>query len=483
MRSNGILCAISSLPSKYGVGDLGYPSYQFAKELKEAGIKYWQILPLNPTDVVNSPYASECDLGIDYVYVSLELLKEEGYLKNIKKFAYNEERVNYREVRAFKDYYLRKAFKNQNDLENSDYLNFVSDNPWVKKYALFKIISKKYHGAVPYEWKKKDRDLFYKDKKFSQKDIKEMNFVMWVQFILNKQLNLLKKVLKENEVILIGDIPFYVGLNSSDFIANIDNFVTDENDCPSLVAGVPPDYFSPLGQLWGNPIYDVKFMKEDNYSFFLNRIRSALKKYDVLRLDHFRAFDTYYEVPFGSENAVNGKWKNGLGSEFFDILKEENLLDRIIVEDLGDVFPSVYQLRDKYNLPGMNIIQFTMFDKKFDYIENQVIYTGTHDNDTIVGFYKKMSNEDKELLKIKFRYENIVAKLKINMKFIEFAFKQDAYLVIVPVQDYLGLSNKYRMNVPGIGKEGANWGYRLSSFKDFEKVIPEIKKLIKKYSR
>lgn len=476
MRSNGILCAISSLPSKYGVGDLGYPSYEFIKILKEAGIKYWQILPLNPTDVYGSPYASECDSGIDPIYVSLELLVEEGYISRVLQHKFNS-------PRELKEYYLRKAFKVQKDTESAEYITFINENNWVKDYALFKVLSKKYNGIIPCEWKIKDKESFYKETRIGVRAKKEMEFYIWTQFILFRQLDALRKVLKENEIILIGDMPFYVGLNSVDFISNLDNFVIDENDYPELVAGVPPDFFSPNGQLWGNPIYDVNFMKEDNYSFFLNRIENALKKYDILRLDHFRAFDTYYEIPSANKNAIEGKWKNGLGHPFFEILKEKGYLNRIIAEDLGDLFPSVLTLRDDYNLPGMNIIQFTMFDNKFDYIENQIIYTGTHDNETIMGFYKNLKPEDKELLKIKFRYEGIPSNIKTNMKFIEFAFKQNAYLAIIPIQDYLGLTNSARMNKPGSASSKTNWNYHLKSFKEFKKLVPEIKELVKKYNR
>lgn len=483
MRSNGILCAISSLPSKYGIGDLGYSSYEFAKKIKEAGIKYWQILPLNPTDIVNSPYASSCDSAIDEIYISLDILKEKGYLKSIKKEDFNKEKVEYKKVREYKEFYLRKAYKLQKEVTSARFFDFLKENPWLEKYAMFKVLSKKYNGSLPYTWKKRDKQAFYNARRFSKKDLEEINFICWVQFELFDQLNKLKEVLKELGIILIGDMPFYIGSNSSDFIANLDNFLTDENDVPTLVGGVPPDYFSPLGQLWGNPIYDFDFIKEDDYSFFLNRIKTALKKYDILRLDHFRAFDTYYAIPFGSENAINGTWKEGLGAEFFEILRKENLLNKIIVEDLGDVFPSVYKLRDDFNLPGMNIIQFTMFDNKFKYCENQVMYTGTHDNDTIVGFYKNMTPEQKELLKIKFRYEKINNSQATNFKFIEFAFKQDAYLVIVPIQDYLAQTNKCRMNTPGIGKEGYNWSYRLTDYKKFEQITPKIKKLIGKYNR
>ena len=483
MRSNGILCGITSLPSKYGVGDLGYPSYEFSKRLKEAGIKYWQLLPLNPVDGSNSPYASSCDSAIDEIYISLDLLKEEGLLKNIKKEKFEEKYVDYKHVRTFKNYYLHKAFKLQKDTESAGFLKFLEENTWLRKYAMFMVLSEKNNYQLPHTWPKKDKNAFYSGRAFSKADEQKISYYCWVQYKLFQQLDILKEHLKEDGVILIGDMPYYVGLNSSDFISHLDNFSLNEDDSPKFAGGVPPDYFSPEGQLWGNPVYDIDFMRQDNYAFFLNRIRKALKKYDILRLDHFRAFDTYYEIPAEAKNAIGGKWRNGLGHEFFELLSKEGFLDRIIVEDLGDVFPSVYRLRDDFKLPGMNIIQFTMFDNKFKYIENQVIYTGTHDNETIVGFYKNMPAEEKAMLDIKFRYAGVKNNLKVNYKFIDFAFKQEAYLAIIPLQDYLGLDNRSRMNTPGLNDPKANWTFKISDFADFDRAIPKIKKLIESNNR
>ena len=197
-----------------------------------------------------------------------------------------------------------------------------------------------------------------------------MEYIYWVQYKLFQQLDGLKRVLKENDIFLIGDLPFYVGLNSSDYFGHLDEFLINDDISPKKVGGVPPDYFSPNGQRWGNPCYDVEYMKDTNYAFFINRIKKALYKYDILRLDHFRAFDTYFEIPSESKDATVGEWKQGLGHPFFEKLKEEGITDRLIVEDLGDVFPSVYKLRDDFNLPGMNILQFTILDNYFEVTTN-----------------------------------------------------------------------------------------------------------------
>ncbi|MCI6788750.1 MAG: 4-alpha-glucanotransferase [Mollicutes bacterium] len=476
MRSNGILCPISCLPSNYGIGDLGKPSYEFVKLLNKGCIKYWQILPLNPVDCCNSPYASSCDTAIDPIYISLELLKEDGLINKLKKVEFPTDKIDYNLVRNYKMHYLKNAYKLQKDVGSADFLKFLSENSWLEKYALFQILLKKNHNKVLYEWNKKDKEAFYKDKELLIKYSKQINFIYWVQYKLFNQLELLKKELAKYDVKLIGDLPFYVGLNSSDFFGHLDEFLINYRDCsPKMVAGVPPDYFSPQGQLWGNPCYDVQYMKDNNYSFFKNRIAKALRKYDVLRLDHFRAFDTYYSIPFGSKNAINGKWENGIGHPFFELLKKENILDRLIVEDLGDVFPSVFKLRDDFNLPGMNILQFSIFDNAFDVKEKQIIYTGSHDNETIVGFYKNLTKEQKEILSIKFRYEGIKSK-KTNWKFIEYAHKSICELSIIPIQDYLGLDNKARINTPGIAGN-MNWTFRLKNYKDFIKVLPKIVKM------
>ncbi|MBO8428273.1 MAG: 4-alpha-glucanotransferase [Firmicutes bacterium] len=482
MRSNGILCPIASLPSKYGIGDLGYPSYEFIDLISEAKIKYWQILPLNPIDFCHSPYASSCDSAIDPIYVSLDLLKERGLLNRFKHIEFNKEKIEYDKVREYKLFYLKNAYKNQKDTDTNEFKLFVSENSWLEKYALFEILLKKNHNKVLYEWKKADKEAFYHKEGLITKYQKQLEFIYWVQFELFRELDLLKDYMHNKEIELIGDLPFYVGLNSSDYFGHLDEFqIDEETDRPLKVGGVPPDYFSPLGQKWGNPCYDVEYMRSTGYIFFLNRIKKALRKYDILRLDHFRAFDTYYEIPFDAKDAKIGEWKKGLGEEFFKKVEEEGLLNQLIVEDLGDVFPSVYKLRDEFNLPGMNILQFTCLNNYDEVIENQIVYTGSHDNETIVGFYKNMKKEDKNLLEIKFKYAGIDRRKKINYRFISLAFSYPCKLAIIPIQDYLGLDNKARINTPGTSTN--NWEFRLSSFKEFKKEIPNIIKTIEEYER
>lgn len=482
MRSNGILCPVSALPSKYGIGDIGVASYKFIDTINKCGIKYWQILPLNYVDSCNSPYASSCDSAFDTLYVSIEALEKRGLIKVTKAPNFPSDKVDYKGVREFKEKCLAEAYKKQKDTGSAGFLKFLRENSWLEKYALFTILLKKNDNQLLYNWAKEDREAYYTNKEKLLKKYKdEVSFIYWCQYELYREFDLLKEYLKKNDIKLIGDLPFYVGENSSDFFGHLDNFIIDENDKPEKVAGVPPDYFSPNGQKWGNPCYDVEYMKENGYEFLINRINKALNKYDLLRLDHFRAYDTYFEIPADQETAINGEWKKGVGAPFFEILKKNGVLDRIIVEDLGDVFPSVFKLRDDFNLPGMNIVEFTFLGQYFKVCENQIIYTSSHDNDTIVGWYNSLPIGDKNLIDIKFKYEKIDKKKKINRKFIEYAYKSPCKLCVIPVQDYLGLGSEARINTPGTKDE--NWVFRLTELKSLEGLSSTIKELIKKYDR
>ena len=296
-----------------------------------------------------------------------------------------------------------------------------------------------------------------------------------------KEFELLREYAHKNGVSLMGDIPFYVGLNSSDCWANQDNFMLDENDVPAFVAGVPPDYFSEDGQRWGNPVYDWEFLQDDNFDFWFQRLENANKLYDYIRIDHFRAFDTYYCIPFNDNTARNGFWKKAKGDEFFSLIESRNLDLKIFVEDLGDIIPSVELLRDKYHLIGMNVLEFDLFKRDIEIKQNQVLYTGTHDNNTLVGWYKELDEGKKTLLNIKMRYEKIDGKNFLDA-ILNFAFKSDAEYLIVPTQDYLGLDSYYRMNTPGTFGE-PNWTFRIKSLDELKKKAPYIASLVNKYNR
>lgn len=474
--------AISSLPGDFGIGDFGENAYKFVDYLKKAGIKIWQILPLNPTGYGNSPYQSICGHAIDSIYIDLYELEKEGLIDNPKPFNKSKKLVDYPAVRANKEKYLRQAFKNDKDtLSKPVFKKFVKENPWVEDYAEFTILSLKNNYQDWWYWDKKERYAHYRHEFDFSPYEEEILFLEWCQFIAFKQFKKLKEYINKNGVLLMGDIPFYVGGNSSDCWANQDEFKLDENDIPEVVAGVPPDYFSETGQRWGNPIYDWEYMKEDNFTFWMERIEFASSLFDIIRIDHFRAFDTYWAVDRDCNTAIVGEWKHAYGDELFHLLFEKHPDINIIAEDLGDLFPSVLELRDKYNLKGMNVLEFTVFNPAFEVKENQIIYSGTHDNDTLKGWYKKLKDNEIELLKIIMRREGIKGR-GIKEKLFNMIFGSICDVAIIPIQDYLWKDNDTRMNVPGL-LGGHNWEYKLADFTEFVEVIPFIKSLNKKYNR
>ena len=455
MRTNGILMALSSLPSDAGIGDFYKSAFEFIDLLSEAGIKIWQLLPLNPVGYAASPYQSECGEALDPIYISLDYLKENGYIKSFKKYSdKSEKRVDFDKVREYKEKYFKEAFKKQKDTETKEFKKFLKDNPWCYEYALFHTLFLKNNYLDWNKWSEEEKYAAYNYKKFDDSAYKEdILYIEWLQYIAYKEFNLLKEYAHSKGIELMGDIPFYVGYNSSDCWANQDDFLLGNDDYPTYIAGVPPDYFSETGQ----------------------------RCYDILRIDHFRAFDTYYMIPSQYQDAKIGEWKNAPGDEFFSFLKDKKIGLPIVAEDLGDLFPSVLELRDKYELPGMNVLEFTLMDKDIEIIENQVLYTGTHDNETLLGWFDSLSEKDKEILDIVMRYKKMEGKDFLD-KILNYAFSSVAKYVIIPTQDYLGLPSYYRMNTPGTC--GApDWQFKLENFDEFKKKVPYIKELVGKYKR
>lgn len=471
---------LSSLPNKYGIGSFGNEAKKFIDLIKNAGIKIWQLLPLNPVGYGNSPYQSSCGEAIDEIYIDIDDLANRGYIEKPIAFNAKKDYVDYGAVRDFKNPYLKKAFLNQKDTETKEFKSFVKNNKWVKPYSEFICLLLKNNYQEWYLWNEKEKNAFYNGFSFA-KYKNEILYYQWIQYILFLQFNELKAYALSNDIVLMGDIPFYVGGNSSDTWSNQDNFILDKDGKPTCVAGVPPDYFSKTGQRWGNPIYDWEFLKNDGFKFWFDRIKEASKLYSCLRIDHFRAFDTYYEIPCSCPTAEVGVWKNAYGDDFFNLLdKKENNVE-IVAEDLGDLCPSVGVLRDKYNLKGMNVLEFSIMDPAFKIRKDQIIYTGTHDNDTLVGWYSTLTYEEKEQIKIILRMNHITTN-KIAEKFIELAFSNIADYAIIPIRDYLGLDKDARMNIPGtLGSP--NWEFKLKDFDLFIEKLDYISGIIKKYNR
>ena len=459
MRDNlGILFPVASLPGHHGIGDFGRPSLRFIRWLANNHYRYWQVLPLNPIGPGNSPYMSICSFALEERYISLDELVREKLLKVAPKHHAKTTHIDYLDVQKYKEEYLRIAFKEFIKKPFRGYQKFKKDNPWLVKYALFVSLREKYDNKPWNTWKKADLKLF--DLSRAPKSYKdEIEYVSFKQFIAFRQWNKVRKFAKKCGITIIADCPFYVGIDSVDCITNKEQFLMDEKYNPTVVSGCPPDAFSDDGQLWGTPIYDFKKMKEDGYNFLIERIVSYMKTCDLLRLDHFRAFDTYCVIPAEDENARRGKWEQGPAYDFFDALYRKYPNIKLIAEDLGDLFPSVLELRDHYNLPGMYIVEFTIFDVKAMSTNRQIVYPGTHDNQTLMGWLKTLPEENIKFLKVKFGE---------NVDLFEAVFKYilslPSLMTIFQYQDLLKLDDSARINYPGtIGDP--NWCFKLASFK------------------
>ena len=449
-KNVGILLPVSALPSKHGIGDFSFYAYQFIDWLHAHHYYYWQILPLNPIGPGHSPYMTVCSEAIDIRYISLDALVKEGLLDKVPLFRPNAQTIEYEKVLAFKEKYLRKAFK------NSDYsLNaFKKKNPWVKEYAKYLILKKINNNKCWNEWEINDIPKTCDD---------ELNFHIWCQFIAYKQRNQILKYAHQKNIQIIADCPFYVGLDSVDCYLHQDEFLFDENKRPTVVSGCPPDAFSDEGQLWGTPIYDFDKMAENNYSFLINRIAFLAEHSDYLRLDHFRAFDTYCVIPSSDDNAKRGEWKIGPRTAFFDILFKQYPHIKIIAEDLGELFPSVHELRDYYHLPGMRVIQFCLFEDLPDN-DNIILYPGTHDNQTLYGFLKSLDEEHLKILRDYFHHPK-----DLYGALFDYVWEMPSLLTIFPLADLLKLDDKARINHPGtVGKP--NWCFKLKDMTWVDKI-------------
>lgn len=475
-REAGILMPIASLPNKHGIGDFGPQTYRFIDNLKDANITYWQILPLNRLSYGNSPYQPLSSHAIDEIYISLDLLEKDGLIKAPRPFKEKERRVDYDAVRKFKEVYYIKAFHNfvkRGDLKKLN--KFMKDEPFVKDYARF-IALKKINDLRPWqEWTR-----FKSDEEIEE----AIQYEIFLQYIAFKQWKKVLRRVRNRNLKLIGDIPFYVGFDSDDVYYHRDQFLLDDKNNPKLVAGVPPDYFSKLGQMWGNPIYNFMKMRETGYSFYIERMKAAFKMCDVLRIDHFRAFDSYYVIPFGRPDAVVGEWWDGPAYDFFEFLKKEVDLSKIIAEDLGDLRPSVLVLRDHYNLPGMNVTQFTIEDKTYVDKENMVAYTGTHDNQTIKSWFLDLDSNHQENVKniLRQNFGESILSLPMSEAMIHFTLKSNARIAIIPMQDLLDYDDFYRTNVPST-VNNINWAFRVIDLKDIKRSLNNYSLLVEAYGR
>ena len=446
----GVLLPVSSLPGDHGIGDFSIHAYEFIDWLKEHHYRYWQILPLNPSGPGNSPYVTVCSEALDVRFICLKELVRKGLLKKAPQYQRCSTSINYDDVLRYKEKYLRRAFKKS----TVKLAKFKRENPWSINYAKYMVL-KKLNNDLPWnEWSIKE---IPDDKKI------DIDYHIWTQYIAYKQWDKILNYAHKNGIEIIADCPFYVGIDSVDCYMHQDEFMLDEDHQPTLVSGCPPDVFSDDGQLWGTPVYNFDKMRENNYNFLVNRIGHISKHCDYVRLDHFRAFDTYCVIPAGDENARRGEWRVGPRYELFDELYRQYPNIKIIAEDLGDLFDSVLELRDHYHFPGMRIMEFCIFDPDVD-TSNTIVYPGTHDNQTLFGWYKSLNEDQIRFLNEKFNYPKDLFKAIFAS-----IWNMNSLMTIFPLQDLLKLDDRTRLNFPGtVGKP--NWCFKLKDMSWINKI-------------
>lgn len=490
MRKSGVLLPVSSIPSKYGIGTFSKQAYEFIDSLEKAGQSYWQILPLGPTGYGDSPYQSFSTFAGNPYYIDLEELIDEGYLTRSDcdkcDFGDNDEYVDYEKIYFSRFKVLKIAFRNSNIEKQADYQAFVKDNSyWLDDYALYMAVKNSFDGVSWSEW---DEDIKLRKpaalKRYREKYAEEVAFFKFQQYLFAKQWFALKEYANSKQIQIIGDIPIYVAFDSADTWANPELFQLDDTLTPIAVAGCPPDAFSATGQLWGNPLYRWDYHRKTDFAWWMRRIAYCYKLYDVVRIDHFRGFDEYYSIPFGAETAEFGHWEKGPGYEIFKTMKTKLGNKAVIAEDLGFLTKSVINLVKKTGYPGMKILQFA-FDSReesdylpHNYAANSIVYTGTHDNDTTIGWYSGLSRKDKKFAK---EYLNIRSNKDIQWQFIRAAMASVSETCIIPMQDYLGLGAEARINIPST--LGTNWKWRMLEGAFTDELAQRIYDMSKLYGR
>lgn len=483
-RVAGVLMPVASLPSKDGVGSFGKEAYAFVDSIARMGMKIWQLLPLNPLGYGNSPYQPFSSFAGDELYIDLGLLEDAGYISDRKSFAEEfgaADKVEYEKARAYKAPYLKEAYKAfwEKESDSAEFLEFKKID-WVYPYAVFVALKKQNDLRCWNEWPKEQQDWIL-DRKYDISHLEEeINYQMFIQYMFLKQWNELKKYANAKGISIMGDIPFYVGIDSLDVWGCRENFLLGADGKPTFIAGVPPDYFSETGQRWGNPIYDWEYLEKNDFVFWIDRLAYSSKLYDIIRIDHFRAFDTYWKIPSSCETAIEGDWIEAPGYELFDTVFEKMPEIHIVAEDLGDLRDEVLTLRDHYNFMGMNIAEFS-FLSEVEPSEHQLIYTGTHDNQTVKGWFEDLDEETAEAVLEKLadygEEEDSVCK-----KMLQYVYGSDASMAIVPVMDILELDDSARLNTPGtVGSP--NWEWSMADMECLTQCEKAMKEILTKAKR
>ncbi|CAN5517406.1 4-alpha-glucanotransferase [soil metagenome] len=502
-RASGILLHPTSLPSNYGIGDFGAEAFRFVDFLERAKQTYWQVLPLGPTGYGDSPYQCFSAFAGNTNMISPELLVEDGFLtfdEINQKPDFPAGKVDFGLLYDWKNWLLGLAYERFRgttsvDLRGKFETFCQTEAAWLDDYALFRAVKKSQGQKLWLEWDEslrlRDEDALSKARENLREDIQSQKFQQWLFF---RQWNDVKNYANEKGVKIVGDVPIFISLDSSDVWCNPQEFKLDEENRPRVVAGVPPDYFSATGQLWGNPIYNWENMRRDNFKWWIARVKATLKTVDLVRVDHFRGFAASWEVPGGDKTAVNGQWVNVPGKELFNAL--ENAIGDLPfwAEDLGVITPDVEELRDGFGFPGMRILQFAFggdtknHDLPHNYIQNSVAYTGTHDNDTTVGWFLSQAGagstrDESQITKehdFCLKYLNSDGA-EIHWDFIRAVWSSVANTAIVPMQDLLGIGTEARMNLPA--SDSGNWYWQCQTGAFSDEIAERLKELTQIYGR
>ena len=493
-RSAGILLHPTSLPGNYGIGDLGDDAFKFVDFLKEAGQTLWQVFPLGPTGYGDSPYQCFSAFAGNPLLVSPDKLKEDGFLSNndlSDKQKFNPIEIDFGEIINYKKSILRKAFNNFKNDSNGlgkDFDEFCNKHKdWLEDFALF-MAAKDFHNGD--EWSKWEKGLIHRtEKALKEWKIKlsdDIQYHKFVQFNFFRQWKALRDYTNKKGIKIIGDMPIFIAYDSSDLWADKEEFTVDDEGKLTFVAGVPPDYFSATGQLWGNPLYKWDLMEKNDFLWWRKRFASLLELVDIIRIDHFRGFTAYWKIPGDAKTAESGKWVKAPGEKLFNTVKKYLGDLPILAEDLGVITPDVEALRDHFNFPGMKILQFafgTDMETKFlphNFIPNCVVLTGSHDNDTTRSYFEMAKGEENDIYKHTQMYLNYYDE-DIVKELIRTAYSSVANIVIIPMQDVLNLGGEARMNFPS--RLGGNWTWRFTWEQISETIAPHYKGLAVLYER
>lgn len=495
MRASGILLPVSSLPSKYGIGCFSKSAYEFVDQLKEAGQRYWQILPLGPTSYGDSPYQSFSTFAGNPYFISLEDLIEEGVLTREEcdgaDFGSDPRSVDYGKMYRARFPLLRKAYERSDISRDQGFQKFMEENAyWVRDYAIFMAVKDRFGGKSWDNWPEDIRKRWPYSMDYYQQELYfDIEFYEYIQYVFLKQWRKLKEYANGNGIQIVGDIPIYVAFDSADTWANPQLFQLDGENLPVAVAGCPPDGFAADGQLWGNPLYDWEYHRNTGYAWWMSRLAYCFTLYDVVRIDHFRGFDEYFSIPYGDVTAHNGHWEKGPGIEIFWKMRECLGEREVIAEDLGYVTDSVRQLVRDTGFPGMKVLEFA-FDSRdtgsandylpHNYPVNSVVYTGTHDNETLNGWFADIRPEERRLVRSylnNFRDNSD----EICWDMICTAMGSVSKLCVIPMQDYFGYDNTCRMNRPST--LGKNWKWRMTEGELTRDMILKIRDITARYGR